>query len=472
MKLTIWGAAKQVTGSVFLLELEDDFRVLIDCGMDMGKGQSTDALYPGSAFPFDASTINLVILTHAHLDHSGRIPNLLREGFEGKIICTSPTKELSELLLLDSANINRRKIKYFQKKRSRNPGYKPDFNPDEIYLEKDVNKSLELFLTLPFNKRTKVKKDLLLTLIPTGHLLGAANVLLEVFEGGKSKKIMFSGDVGRSNYPLLPDPQQPEQVDFLVCETTYGNRLHQSKVETEEELRNAIQKTCVDMAGKLIIPAFSIGRTQAIIYTLNKLFSKGNMPSVKIYADSPLARKSNKVYERNTTFLNEEAKDFKDEKGALFYLDNLEYIDDLKESIMISKSNESCIIISSSGMLEGGRIQNHIKENLGNARCTILMVGFSAEGTFGHRLVNSGANVVMGKRTVPVMAKVEHTDAFSGHGDQNDLLQFVEAQSPEELKKVILVHGEPGSMEDFKGLLENKGYQNIHIPEKGEIFEL
>lgn len=461
-----------MTGSMFLLELDANFKILIDCGMDMENPAERMPLYPGSAFPFDASLINLVVLTHAHLDHSGKIPNLLREGFEGKIVCTEPTFEQARLLLNDSAAINRGKLNFYHKKRSKDPGFKPEFSLDELYLERHVDQAMERFLPVEADKKHKVIKGVQLTLVTTGHLLGAANVLLEIEEEGEVKKILFSGDIGRSDYPLLKDPAPAPQADYVVCETTYGNRFHQSKEQTEESLATMAIEACVKTPGKLIVPAFSIGRTQAILYTFHKAFAAGMLPDVKIYADSPLAQKSNKVYEQFADQLNNEAQEFKAMHKQLFAFQNLQYIEQTRESKRISNLPEPAILVSSSGMLEGGRIQHHIKNHLQNPQCTILMVGFSAEGTFGRRLLESDGMLRVGKRDVPVLARVQQTDVFSGHGDQNDLLKFVKSQSPEKTRRVFLVHGEPESMRDFKEVLLKEGYKRIEMPEKGKSYRL
>ncbi|PWJ43928.1 MBL fold metallo-hydrolase RNA specificity domain-containing protein [Sediminitomix flava] len=473
MKLTFWGAAKQVTGSAFLLELEDDYRVLIDCGLDMGNMKEDMPLYAGSSFPFDPSMVNLVLLTHAHLDHSGKIPLLYNEGFEGQVLCTSPTLALAEILLLDSANINMKKKKAYQKEKSRGGNLKRfTFNPDDLYSPKDVKNAIDRFVPIQFKRRFNVKEGLDITFIPTGHLLGAANIYLHITENGEEKTILFSGDIGRKNYPLLQDPEEAPQADYLVCETTYGNRYHSSISDSSVELIRVIKETCVDKTGRLIIPAFSIGRTQAVLYTLHQLYANNELPPIKIFADSPLALKSNNIYENYSHFLNVEAQEFKKEFGSLFDFDHMHYVHDTKDSKAISNYNEPCIIISSSGMIEGGRIQHHIRANIENPYSTIMMVGFSAEGTLGAKLLNKEESLKFDGREVPVLAKIEHTDSFSGHGDLNDLLYFVEQQDQQKLKQVFLVHGEEESMNDFKGSLEEKGYGNIMIPTKGDTVTL
>jgi metallo-beta-lactamase family protein len=479
MQLTFWGAARQVTGSMYLLELQDGYKILIDCGLDMEKERKeTTIKYPDrpsySVFPFEPSQINLVLLTHAHIDHSGNIPNLFREGFEGQVLCTSPTLELTKLLLQDSAMLHQTRLSNYHKRKGKTKKTKPapPVNVNEWYLEQHVKQAVEQFVPISFNNRFRAKRDLAITFYPAGHLLGAAHVVIEVEENGTKKTIGFSGDIGRKNYPLLPDPYPLPQVDYLLCETTYGNRKHIAVKQAEETLSDVIEKTCVDIPGRLIIPAFSVGRTQALLYTLHKLAAAKQLPQIKVFSDSPLAFQSTKVYEKYVKQLNPDAKQFKEDNDVLFDFDNLIYVEDLKTSKAISNYREPCVIISASGMMEGGRIQHHIAANLQNPYCTILMVGYSSEGTVGHDLLMGKKEIRIGEVLMPVLATVVNTDVFSGHGDQDDLLYFVKNQNKNSLKKLFLVHGEYQSMLDFKTLLLEHDYQHIEVPEKGQVYEL
>ncbi len=471
MKLTFWGAAQQVTGSMFLLEFEDDFRMLIECGWDMERKNINQEDYIG-LFPFEPSQINAVLLTHAHIDHSGAIPNLLREGFEGKIICTAATYELASILLADSASLNHQRLKKFTKKRKKKPSLEMPENLKELYVQKQVNEALDHFVTVPFSQQTKIKKGLSVTFIPAGHLLGAAHILLHVQEGAETKTICFSGDIGREHYPLLVDPDKVPPVDYLVCESTYGNRRHQSQNSPEEAVYDIIQSTCVEIPGRLIVPAFSVGRTQAMLYTLHKLQVAGKLPPIKVFSDSPLALKSSRIYQKYLSFLNEEARAFAQQQGQLFDFENLIYLENIKDSKAASHYNQPCIIVSSSGMVQGGRIEYHVKENLANSYATILMIGYAAEGTLGYDLVHGQKTIRVKNREIPIQARVERIDNFSGHGDLDDLTRFVKQQPREHLKRLFLVHGEEQSMHDFKDTLEQEGYTQVQIPKRGESFEL
>ncbi|GAB4403800.1 MAG: MBL fold metallo-hydrolase [Microscillaceae bacterium] len=471
MKLTFWGASRQVTGSMFLLETEDDFRLLVDCGMDMERRDVDPAQYVG-LFPFEPSMIQAVVLTHAHIDHSGLIPNLLREGFEGRIYTTSATYELAALLLEDAASLNQKKLKRMQKKKRQLAQLRQSREYQELYLHNQVNQALDSFVTLPFQQRTRLAKGLYLTLIPAGHLLGAAHVLLEIEEEGQTKTICFSGDLGRKNYPLLVDPEPVPEVDYLICESTYGNRHHESKEAPEEPVFEIIKSTCVDIPGRLIVPAFSVGRTQALLYTLNKLRAEGRLPAIKVFTDSPLALKSTEVHQKYHRWLNAEAQAFQAAHGRLFDFDNLIYLESIKESKAVANYHEPCIIVSSSGMIQGGRIEYHVKENLSNPYATIFMIGYAAEGTLGHDLREGNKSVKIDKHEVPIQARIESIDNFSGHGDVEDLLEFVRHQSPLKLKKLFLVHGEWESMQDFEKVLHEAGYAQVAIPRRGESFVL
>nr|WP_121273074.1 MBL fold metallo-hydrolase [Pedobacter schmidteae] len=459
MKLTILGAAEQVTGSMHLLQLEN-YNILIDCGLDYEKGTfQNQNLY----FPFDPASIDVVILTHAHIDHSGNLPTLVRMGFTGQVLCTPATAELTELLLLDSVNIFLSK----QNKRSRTKRYKS--GPAPLYLQKHVAETVDRFVTINFQKDFRINDNLILRFIPIGHLLGAAAVVLTVQEKGNTKKIAFTGDIGRKNYPLLTDPHPIPKVDYLVSESTYGGRLHSVGITLEQKLIEIINESCIKYPGRLIIPAFSIGRTQALAYVLNKIFSSHLLPPVKVFIDSPLASSATEVYEKYQHELNREAQDFYKSHSTGFA--GLSYVNDKRESASVSNYHEPCIIISSAGMLEGGRIQDHLYYNIQNYYCTILFIGYCAKGTLGHRLLRGDPIIRLRNRDLMVYASIKQTDLLSGHGDHNDLVNTVKQQDPKMLKKVFLVHGEINSMQSFSAALQQEGY-TVTCPKRGETFEL
>ncbi len=460
MKLTVSGAAQQVTGSMHLLEL-DHYTILVDCGLDYERDTW---LEENEHFPFDPAKIDVVILTHAHIDHSGNLPTLVRMGFDGQILCTPPTADLAELLLLDSVNIflNR------ERKKGRNRGNQ---GPKPLYLHKHVMETVDRFVTVGFNKPFRLNGQVELVFVPVGHLLGAAAVVLTINEYGSERKIAFSGDVGRYNYPILNDPEVLPEVDYLVCESTYGGRHHSTQSTIDQTLTEVVQEACIKNPGRMIIPAFSIGRTQALVYSLNKLFTSGKLPAVKVFVDSPLAVHATEIFRKHHHLLNQEAQEFYRSKGDEFEFDNLEYIQSIQQSKEISSYFEPCIIISSAGMLEGGRIQDHLYENIQNYYCTILFVGYSAKGTLGHRLLRGDPFVRIRNRELSVYATIKKTDLFSGHADHQGLVDFVKQQNPKRLKQIFLVHGEPASMKDLGESLLPEGYQ-VSIAEKGFSYPL
>ncbi|MDQ7948187.1 MAG: MBL fold metallo-hydrolase [Pedobacter sp.] len=461
MKLTIWGAAQQVTGSMHLLQT-DHYKILIDCGLDYEKGTYQEE---NQYFPFDPASVDLVILTHAHIDHSGNLPTLIRMGYQGQILCTAPTADLTEILLFDSVNI------FLSKQQRKGHGKRGRRGPEPLYLQKHVMETVDRFVTIGYDKPFSINGDITLTFVPIGHLLGAAAVVLSIIEQGKLKKIAFTGDIGRKGYPVLTDPKPIPAVDYLVCESTYGGRFHSKDQSLENILIDTITETCIKSPGRLIIPAFSIGRTQSLVFTLNQLFSKGLLPPVQIFVDSPLANYATEIYRKHHQLVSDEAKAFYKREGDEFELENLTYVQDRKESLAISNYLEPCIIISSAGMLEGGRIQDHLYYNIQNYYCTILFIGYCAKGTLGDRLLRGDPIVRLRNRDLMVCATIKKTDLLSGHGDHQDLMETVQQQPIDQLKRVILVHGEQKSMQALGDSLSSAGYAVV-VPFKGEEINL
>ncbi|HEY0244715.1 MAG TPA: MBL fold metallo-hydrolase [Mucilaginibacter sp.] len=463
MKLTIYGAALQVTGSMHLLQV-GQYKILIDCGLDYEKDRSIQS---NEDFPFNPGDIDLVVLTHAHIDHSGNLPTLVRLGFNGQILSTPPTADLTELLLLDSVNIFMHKA---HKGRKHGRG-KFNTQAQPLYLQKHVMDTMERFVTIAFNRPFRINGDIELTFIPVGHLLGAAAAVFKINDEGEEKAIAFTGDIGRKNYPVLDDPQPLPPVDYLVSESTYGGRNHTKDKTVEQALVEVIDKCCVKEQGRLIIPAFSIGRTQSLVYSLNKIFSSGLLPPVKVFVDSPMASMATGIFRKYHELVNKEAQEFYKMQGDEFEFDNLTYIENLKDSRQISNYFEPCIIISSAGMLEGGRIQDHLFYNIQNYYCTILFIGYCAKGTLGHRLLRGDSIVHIKDRDLAVYATIKQTDVLSAHGDHDDLMNTVKQQDKNRLKNVYLVHGEESSMKLLADALIQEGYPVV-IPEKGVSYNL
>jgi metallo-beta-lactamase family protein len=465
MKLTIHGAARQVTGSMHLLEV-GQYKILIDCGLDYEKEHH---ILVNEDFTFKPEDIDVVILTHAHIDHSGNLPTLVRMGFNGQILCTPPTADLTELLLMDSVNIFLQKA---QKSRKHGRKHKHSSGgPQPLYLQKHVMDTVERFVTIGFNKPFRVTGDIELTFIQAGHLLGAAAAILKVNDGGEEKTIAFTGDIGRKDYPVLNDPEPLPPVDYIVSEATYGGRNHTKDKSVEETLVETIEKVCIKEQGRLIIPAFSIGRTQSLVFALNKIFTSGLLPPVAIFVDSPMATRATSIFRKHHHLVNDEAKEFYNKQGDEFDFDHLTYVESLKDSRQVSNYYEPCIIISSAGMLEGGRIQDHLFYNIQNYYCTILFIGYCAKGTLGFRLLRGDPIVHIKDRDLAVYATIKKTDVLSAHGDHDDLMNNIKTQSAEKLKGVFLVHGEESSMQALSDSLEQEGYK-VTIPEKAVAYEL
>ncbi len=473
MKLTFYGAAQKVPGSMFLLEFNDGYQALIDCGSEVeGSVQDEGEIQKFGSFPFDASRVNVVILTHAHIDHSGQIPNLYQDGFEGQVLCTSPTLDLAELLLYDSAALHAKTVKRIEKSHRRSKKWK-GIETQGLYLSKQVEEAVGNFVPIALENRFKFKDDGYVTFYPAGHLLGAAHVVIEFKENGSWKKIGFSGDLGRKNFPLLVDPQPLPQVDYLVMESTYGSRLHEDSGNPVDVLEKLITEACIDVKGRLIVPAFSVGRTQCMLYTLNKLYHERNITPIKVFTDSPLAKASTKVYERYRSRLNKEAQEFYADTDTLFDFENLHYLQSNEDSKLASTHAEPCIIISSSGMIKGGRVEHHIEKNLENPYATILLIGYASEDSVGGRLLSGEhKELTIRNKKLMVNAQIRKTDVFSGHGDMQDLKDFACNQNKETLKKLFLVHGDLNAMLNFKQILHGEGYSQVEIPERYQTFEI
>lgn len=459
MKLTIHGAARQVTGSMHLLEV-GQYKLLIDCGLDYEKDRH---MMENENFPFDPADIDVVILTHAHIDHSGNLPTLIRLGFEGQILCTPATADLAELLLMDSVRLFANKI---NKSRRHNRKRNHHNQQQPLYLQKHVMDTMERFVTIGFNKPFRITGDIEFVFVPVGHLLGAAAAVLKINDNGTEKTIAFTGDIGRKNYPVLNDPQQLPPVDFLVCESTYGGRYHTKDRTVEQALVETIEKACIKESGRLIIPAFSIGRTQSLVYSLNKIFTSGLLPPIKVFVDSPMANAATEIFRKHHNLVNGEAQEFYRKRGDEFEFDNLVYTETLSDSRQVSSYFEPCIIISSAGMLEGGRIQDHLYDNIQNYYCTILFIGYCAKGTLGHRLLRGDPIVHIKDRELAVYATIKQTDVLSAHGDHDDLMNVVKQLDKSRLKEIFLVHGEQESMQTLADALGDEDY-DVVIPEKG-----
>lgn len=466
MKIKFIGAAREVTGSKHLITTDSGKKILLDCGMFQGKGLETDGM--NRNLMFNPSEIDHVILTHAHIDHSGLIPYIYKLGFRGSVICTSATRDLCAIMLADSGHIQEGDVKWFNKRRV-SKGLTP---VEPIYKEADARACMELFIGIAYDRKFHIDSDIKVKFTNTGHMLGSGTALLEITENGKTTRIAYTGDIGRPESRILKSPKAFPQCDYLITEATYGNRLHPHLQEAEGELLRVIRETCVERGGRVIIPSFAIGRTQEVVYALNTFFNEGLLPRVNIYVDSPLAVNATDIFRMHTDILNEDVAHTLLTDPDPFGFNSLFYIKSPDESKKLNSNKKPCVIISASGMMEAGRIKHHLANNIENPNNTILAVGYCAPSTLGARILSGVNEVSIFGVKHPVKANIERIEAFSGHGDYNEMADFLSCQVAEEVKKVFLVHGDIEAQQAYKHTLESRGFNTVSIPVAGEEFVL
>lgn len=458
MHISFHGASRTVTGSKHLIHTESGHKILLDCGLFQGMGDKTLEL--NSHFGFDPSEIDFVILSHAHIDHSGLLPKLIKEGYTGNIYCTPATADLAKALLLDSAYIQEADVAFVNKKRAAQglPYIKP------LYSVADANNTLGRIIEVPYGQWTSLAKGIDFYLTDTGHILGSAAIHLDIEENGSKKRITFSGDVGRYRDVILRSPETFRQADYIIIESTYGNSLHQEFKGTEELLLQYIQETCIENRGKLIIPAFSVGRTQELLYALNQLEVEGRLPDVPVFVDSPLSTQITNIIKQYSSLYNKHVQDLMKIDKYPFDFKGLKFITKVEESKLLNHRKEPMVIISASGMAEAGRIKHHIANNIENPRNMILMTGYCEPRSLGARLMNGDKTVRIFREEFNVHAKISSIRSMSAHGDYEDLCQFLACQNPDEVKQVFLVHGELDVMADFQYKLLRKKFKDVEIP--------
>jgi len=459
MKISFHGAARTVTGSKHLITLNNGEQILLDCGMFQGMGSETEEL--NDYFGFNPKKVNYMVLSHAHIDHSGLIPRLVSEGYTGPIYCTAPTMELTKILLTDSSKIITQDAEYTNKQNKKHG--RPLIEP--MYTEDDVIKAISLFKIVDLDTDFEISPRITLRLTDSGHIIGAAAIHLSILENAKVTKITFSGDIGRYNDLLLKSPKVFPQADYVLLESTYGDKLHSELEPVEEKLHEIIHQTCILRGGKVIIPAFSVGRTQEILYALNCLEEKGKLPDVAYYVDSPLSEKATEILKDHTDQLNKDVQQVMKHDDDVFKFKGLKFVHSTEESIALNDDPRPCVIISSSGMAEAGRVRHHIRNNIGNAKNTILMVGYAEPRSLAGQLKNGNKAVWIFREEHTVVADVQSIDSMSAHGDYNDLIHFLNCQKPEEVKQIFLVHGEYNIQQAFEARLHDKGFKNVCIPD-------
>jgi metallo-beta-lactamase family protein len=460
MKIAFHGAARTVTGSKHLITLKNGKQVLLDCGMFQGMGKDTQAL--NSEFGFDATKVTYLVLSHAHIDHCGLIPKLCRDGFGGAIYSTPATKELASILLEDSAMIQRDDTKFINKRRAKQ-GLSP-YQP--LYDLADAEKALGLFQTVNYDTWTRIDESVEVMYTDTGHIIGSAAVQLRITEDGKTTHISFSGDVGRYNDAILRSPETFPQADYILLESTYGNRLHEEVYGISDTILNWIQKTCIEKKGKLIIPAFSVGRTQELLFALNQLELDNRLPAIPYYVDSPLSSEATQLLKKYPQYFNKAIRKIMESDNDPFDFKGLKFIQSVDESKNLNDLPQPCVIISASGMADAGRVKHHIMNNIGDHKNTILLVGYCEPHSLGGQLMNGAKQVKIFGEYYKVVAEVGQMRSMSAHGDYEDLLQFVACQDPSLVKTLFLVHGEYDVQQEFAEKLKKKGFANVAIPER------
>lgn len=466
MKIAFHGAAQTVTGSKHVITFDNGRKLLLDCGLFQGMGLETESL--NRVFGFDPAGIDAMLLSHAHIDHTGLIPKLVKEGFAGKIYCTHGTKDLAYLLLEDSAQIQESDSKYHNKG-SRAQGT-PLARP--LYTIEDAKACFSFFEEQEYGKWFDVMEGVEAMFTDAGHIVGSACVHVRVQEHGTLKKLTFSGDVGRYRDVILKSPETFPQADVIIMESTYGNSLHEDLVTSVDALLSWIEKTCLQKRGKLIVPAFSLGRTQEILYALNQLELEGRLPKLDYFLDSPLSMEITEVVKRHTSYFNKRIQRVMQTDSDPFSFNGLHYINSVEESKMLNYRNEPCVIISASGMAEAGRVKHHISNTIEASRNSILFTGYCEPQSLGGRLLAGSKEVSIFGVAHEVHAEIGVIKSMSAHGDYEDLSQWLACQNPAAVETLFLVHGEYEVQLAFQQRLIRKGFLNVQVPARHQSFNV
>lgn len=468
MKIQFCGAAREVTGSAHLITLEDGFRILLDCGLYQGNSDNMEDF--NYNWHFKPEEVDVLVLSHAHIDHSGRIPKLVKDGFQGPIHCTHATRSLCAIMLIDSAKIQESDAEYYNKRQRKQGNSHKSRAP--LYTTQDVEKAWNLFEGHGYERWFSIHKDVDVLYRDAGHILGSASVTLRIRENGRTILFGFTGDIGRPNRPILRDPAPMPEVDYLICESTYGDRDHEEAPNESRRFLDIIYQTCIEKRGKLIIPAFSVGRTQEIVYMLDQLENEGKLPGrIPVYVDSPLAVNATTIFGAHPECFDKELNEYLLTDDNPFGFNGLTYVRNLELSKELNYSKEPCIIISSSGMMNAGRVKHHLFHNIENPANTFLIVGYCSPETPGGALRDGAKELrVFGEEKV-VRARIEIMDSFSAHADRHELADFLSNQKGT-LKQLFLVHGTLDRQEAFRELLQGRGIGPVEIPELGQVYEL
>ena len=466
MTIDFLGATTEVTGSKFLLTTVKGTKILLDCGMYQGKGLETDRM--NRDLGFKPEEIDYILLSHAHIDHSGLIPYVIKMGFKGTIFCTPATRDLCSIMLPDSGRIQEADTAQFNKKRAKQ-GLEP---VEPIYNMRDAVKSMRYFASIPYNLQFAITPDFSVKFVNTGHMLGSSAIHITFKEGRRKKTLCYTGDIGRYNKAILPDPDPFPKSDYIITESTYGDRLHTTLDQAENDLALVIRDACAKRQGKLIIPSFAIGRTQEIVYALQKLKNKGDLPDVEIFVDSPLAVSATDIFRLHSDCFAEELQEYIKTDPDPFGFQNLHYVRSIEDSKRLNTYNRPCVIISASGMMEAGRVKHHLANNIENPRTTILSVGYCAPTTLGAKIMRGDKEVSIFGMKYKVKATLASIEAFSGHGDYTELIKYLSCQKKKDVKKIFIVHGEDPTRAAYAQHLADAGFVSTHIPAFRERIEI
>jgi metallo-beta-lactamase family protein len=465
INLTFMGAARGVTGSRYLVEA-NDLKFLVDCGLY----QERDFLHRNWE-PFGCSPPELeaVLLTHAHLDHSGLLPKLVNEGFHGRVICTPATADITKIMLLDSAHVQEEDAAY-KKKRHLREGRKSPYPEIPLYTVADAEASLKFFTPVEYNVPVDIGNGITATFHDAGHVLGSSMIKLVFSQGGEKRSIVFSGDIGRWDRPFLHDPDVFRWTDYVVMESTYGDKEHQGTEVIGDKLAEIVQAAFA-AGGNIIVPSFALQRAQEVLYYLNNLLMARRIPALEVYLDSPMAIRITEVFKQYAAQMDDEMKDLIRRRQSPFDFPGLKFVETVAESKKLNDIKGTVMIIAGSGMATGGRVKHHLANNISRPECTVLFVGYQAEGTLGRQILDGAKSVRIHGQPYPVRAKIEHIQGFSAHADRDELLKWLSRLSAEP-RLVFITHGEARAAESFKAFLKEKTGYKVTVPAYGEKFHL
>lgn len=462
MRIYFFGAAGCVTGSMHLIEVNGK-RILLDCGLFQGRRKESDTL--NRNLPFAPQNVDVMVLSHAHIDHSGNIPSLCK-GYNGDIVCTLATRDLCAVMLMDSAHIQKKDAEFFNKKIAEHPS--EHITP--IYTEQDTDKCLKQFVAINYDRPFYLTEGVKLTFLDAGHVLGSAMVVLDITEDGKEKRLVFSGDIGRKHIPILRDPSHVSGAEILIMESTYGNRVHDPIEVADKQLEDAV----IDIdkrKGKIIIPAFSLERSQEILFSLKTLLNEKRIPGIPVYVDSPLTVKVTDIFRLHPECFDDEMQLLFDSRNDPFDFPELTMVRSKEASQGLNDESGPMVIIAASGMCEGGRVLHHLRNNIQDPNNMVLIVGFQAQHTLGRKIVERQPTVRIFGVEHDLEAEVRIIQAYSGHADKNGLEAFAMA-SKDTLQHTYLVHGEPESLNALADRLNSLGFQDVNVPERGQFYDL